>query len=367
MGMGALSVPIQEIHMLQYLLGLNHSPFTLKPNKLLIPVTALYPSDETIDRFNALYEWVRKNVKYKIRRTKSGGISISRLNFKPPMWDIQTTNSCVELTLVLIQGLWRIQMRFGSAPLKETDISGRQAFEKFKEILKKHNINLKDYEISNGEEVKKEIEKTMIYLERRDISNLTWTNVNHIDIHSAWPAGLVALHPEFKESIEELYLKRKTDPLCKAVLNMSIGYFQSISCCQARWAHLSRDAINYNNKVMRDLAARLKAAGRRILCYNTDGIWYQGDIYHGEGEGSGLGQWSNDHINCKWRAKSAGRYEYIEDGEYHPVVRGRTKLDKVKPRELWQWGDVMSEEAQAIEYIFVENIGIRRLEDYDII
>ena len=352
--------------MLQYLLGLNHSSFKLKPNKLLIPVTAWYPTDETIDGFNMIYQWLLKNIKNKIVRTKSGGISISRLNFKPPMWDIQSTNSCVELTIVLIQGCWRIQMRFGSAP-KEGDISGRQAFEKFKEILKKYNINLKDYEINNGKEVKQEIEKTMIYLERRDISGLIWNNVHHIDIHSAWPAGLVATHPEFKDAIKEIYRKRKTNPLYKAVLNMSIGYMQSIDCCGARWAHFSRDAINYNNMIMRDLAKRLKESGRRVLCYNTDGIWYTGEIYHGEGEGTELGQWSNDHINCKWRAKSAGRYEYIENGVYTPVVRGRTNLDKVKPREFWEWGDVMSEDTQIIEYVFIENIGIRRIEENDFI
>ena len=75
---------------------------------------------------------------------------------------------------------------------------------------------------------------------------------------------------------------------------------------------------------MRELAKQLKDSGRMVLAYNTDGIWYCGEIYHGEGEGNGLGQWSNDHTNCTIRFKSAGSYEYIENGKYR--ISGRNKL-----------------------------------------
>ena len=33
-------------------------------------------------------------------------------------------------------------------------------------------------------------------------------------------------------------------------------------------------------------------------------------------------------------------YEYIEEGQYYAVVRGRTELDKKKSRERWSWGDI---------------------------
>ena len=178
--------------MINYLLGLKHSPFSLKPNKVKIPVTALYPSDLTIEEFNKLYEWVRNTYINKIFRTQSGGISVSRLHFKPPMWDISSTQSCVELTLILYEGFWRIQIRFGSSPDEEKKIaSGRQAFLKFKEMAKKYNIDMKNYEIENGPEVKKEIEKSLIKLENKNISGLIWNNVHHIDIHSCycWSCG----------------------------------------------------------------------------------------------------------------------------------------------------------------------------------
>ena len=92
---------------------------------------------------------------------------------------------------------------------------------------------------------------------------------------------------------------------------------QSISGCNARWAHLSRDAIKDNNDRVKKLAETLEKKGRMVLSFNTDGIWYKGPVYHGEGEGDGLGEWHNDHVNCKFRAKSSGSYEFIENKKYY--------------------------------------------------
>jgi hypothetical protein len=117
---------------------------------------------------------------------------------------------------------------------------------------------------------------------------------------------------------------------------------------------------------MRELAEKMKKSGRRILAYNTDGIWYVGDVYHDEGEGKGLGQWENDHINCKIRFKSAGSYEYIENGKYTPVQRGLTKLDSIKPRDEWQWGDIFSDEGKEITYTFVNEIGFIEGDNYEL-
>ena len=38
---------------------------------------------------------------------------------------------------------------------------------------------------------------------------------------------------------------------------------------------------------------------------------------------------------------SDGAYEFIEDGVYHPVLRGTSTLDAVQPdRSKWTWGDI---------------------------
>ena len=156
----------------------------------------------------------------------------------------------------------------------------------------------------------------------------------------------------------KLYTKRKTNDIYKAILNFSIGYMQSLGCCGAKWAHLSKDAITDNNKRITELANKLKKAGNHILSYNTDGIWYIGKIYHGENEGNKLGQWENDHVNCKWRCKSAGSYEFMEGDKYYPVVRGYTTLDSIKNRSEWQWGDIFQKESNPIIFKFEEDKGV---------
>lgn len=333
------------------------SEFDLKPNFKTIPVNALYANHGSIELFNEVYLWAKNNIKRKIKRTPSGGVSYNRNSFKTPMWDVEVGGTWIGLTLLLDEGFWRIQMRFGAEKDGKKQY-GAQSFSAFKKKLKSAGIDLDDYIIENGAEVKQEIEKPLIKLEHRGLQDLVFENVHHIDFHNSYPAGLVNTHPEFKDVITEMYEKRKTNETYKAILNHSIGYMQSIKCCDAKWAHLSRDAINDNNKRIRELAERLKAAGRFILAYNTDGIWYSGDVYHGEGEGKKLGEWENDHINCKWRAKSAGSYEFIENGTYKPVVRGRTLLDRMKPREFWKWGDIYDKNAEPLVFYWTEDKGV---------
>lgn len=121
---------------------------------------------------------------------------------------------------------------------------------------------------------------------------------------------------------------------------------------------MAKDAIADNNKRLFDLSQKISDSGRQVMLWNTDGVWYQGDIYHGEGEGKKLGDWENDHVNCSLRIKSKGAYEYIEDGKYYPVLRGYTKLDKVKPRNEWKWGDIFHTDAVVIEFYWREGIGL---------
>ena len=341
--MGTLfSSSVRSIKMLKKLLELNHSPITTKLNYIKIPCTAYQMNDDGAHTFNEVYRWIKEQGFNQIKRTPSGGISIETRNFKPPMWDLRKTKSLIELTIIIKEGCWRIQFR--TIP-KKTDggqsLYGSTCFKLFKEKCMEYGIDLDKYIIDNGEEVKKEIERPLISLGRPTYRDIVFNNVHHLDFHNSYPAGLVNTHPEFKGPVQWMYDHRKEDNnKYKLVLNATIGYMQSIDCCKARWAHLSRDAINDNNKRVQDIAHKLRSSGRVVIAFNTDGVWYQGEVYHDENEGKNLGQWENDHINCKFRAKSSGSYEFIENGEYHPVVRGQTKLDTIKPREEWAWGDI---------------------------
>ena len=334
---------------------------TMRPNKIKIPIIALDNTKQGAHEFNNYYKEVLAHKAWNtITRTKSGGISFAKKVFLPPMWDIRYTNACIELTIVAAKML-RIQFRqttSTNAEEREQQIYGHQAFIAFKKELASDGIYLDDYIISNGADVKKEIPKYIIKLERQTFCDMTFNNCHHIDFHNSFPAGLVNTHKEFEKTISRLYAKRKEKPINKAILNYSIGYMQSISCCGAKWAHLSKDAITDNNARIEELAEKLKTSGRLVISYNTDGIWYSGEIYHGTGEGKLLGQWENDHINCKFRAKSAGSYEFIENGKYFPVVRGRTNYDLIKPRQEWEWGDIYRKEAAPLQFYWINDVGI---------
>lgn len=338
--------------MIKEMLKYKHALLTRKVNFIKIPVTQIKMDDEGLELFNNIYFYVRdiEDI-HKIVRTPSGGISIKRENLRLPAYDIRKNSYMIELTVLIAEGMWRFQFR-NLLPKDEDGkvISGHKAFNIFKNLCLLEGINLNDYAIDNGAEIKQQIEKPLIKLKRDSSKDRTYENAHHIDFHNSYPAGLCNTHPEFRPIVEPLYLKRKESPINKAILNFTIGYMQSIKGCKARWAHLSKDAIHDNNKRILELTEKLENSDRVILAYNTDGIWYQGDIYHGEGEGKDLGQWENDHINCVIRFKSAGAYEFMENNTYKAVVRGKTRLDREKDRNDWQWGDIYSTQATTIKY-----------------
>lgn len=335
--------------MIKELKQLKHTKSSAKINYLLIPVSVFDITEEGAKAFNKIYFWLKAQNLYKLERTTSGGIK-SGPHRKRPAWDIKVNRICVELTVLLEGCAWRIQFR--TKPPEK--MSGRKAFTAFKRFLLKRGIDLEKYAIENGKEVKETIEKPLIGAKREIFYDYTFEKVNHIDFHSSYSAGLANTHPEFKEVLNELYMKREENEDYKNILNFSIGFMQSLSSCNARWAHLSRDAIKDNNDRVKKLAETLEKKGRIVLTYNTDGIWYKGAVYHGEGEGDGLGEWHNDHVDCKFRARSAGSYEFIEKNIYHAVVRGIANDLKSD----WRWGDIYEKKAEPQLFNFSEEGGI---------
>lgn len=335
-------------------------------NFLQIPVTLFNNDDEGMDQFNRVYNSVLRMAKAeqwkRIVRTKSGGISTSFKNYRPPMYDVKQTGTCVELTVIGEFKAWRFQFR---AKEGTESVSGRQAYKKFKEVCEEHNVDLDQYAIEDGEEVKKTIPKPYIKYGDGDITDMTFYGVHHLDLNSSYMSGIAANNPELAPIIEHIYNNRKNahNKYYKDILTHSYGFFQSQFCYirgnNYALAELSKQAIEYNNEYIDKLTKKLKKSGRDPILYNTDGIWYLGEVYHDEDEGEGLYKWKNDHVNCKFRAKSKGAYEFIEDGQYFPVIRGRTVLDQCKPRSEWQWGDIYGEEAQQVTiYKFYEGVGI---------
>lgn len=317
--------------------------------------------EEDIALYNEIYQKFKHSNLNQIVRTKCGAIAQTRAN-RRGVWDYKEVQVGGTITAIIEGYTFCVTIDMGGDD-DETKMRGRTAFRLFKEKCEEQGINLKDYKIDNGEEVKKTIPSPKISMFNHMIKDDEGlTNCHHIDFHNSYPAGLCNTHPEFRPVIEPLYLTRKTSPQNKAILNLTIGFMQS-DIVRYAYSHLSKDAIIDNNNRIDDLAARIEASGRKILGFNTDGIWYQGEIFHGEGEGMLLGDWSNDHINCIFRSKSNGAYEYIEDGQYHVVLRGRTNYDKVKPRSEWEWGDIYQKGIKVIVYKWDDAIGIVKVEE----
>lgn len=324
-------------------MNLISEPMTLDANYEKIPCNLIAISEEGAATFNEILRNLRGTAGLTtITRTKSGGISTTQKTFRPPMYDVRTLKSCVEITFVGRE-MWRVQFRRPmSKESGDGGISGHASFRKFKEDLKKQGIDIEKWAIYNGKEVKETIPPPIVKCSRETFIDIELSNVHHMDKHSSHMAGVAQFIPQWYPLINHYYKNRK-DPkysaVYKSILTHTWGYLQS-KMVGFRFSHISKAGIEYTNREVMELSDRLTAAGRVPLLYNTDGIWYWGDIYHGVGEGADLGQWENDHVNCKFRMKSAGVYEYIEAGEYHAVVRGHTALDKIKPRETWEWGDI---------------------------
>lgn len=340
------------------------SPPTRKINKMLIPVNNINFSDEGIAEFNAIYCYFDKLEKdglyQRFVETRSGGISVKLENIRGFRWLHKIGKTFHEIIVKHPETarLYRFMIGYAKTNGEQKDITGRTAFIHLKKELEKDNVNLDDYSIENGEEVKKTFPK--IKIKCLGVPGRTYGNCHHIDLNSSFAAGMMEFLPALKPTITRIYEGRKIDPLNKAVLNMSYGFMQS-SLVGYRFAHISKAGVDRNNKVLDELSLKLNQNGYRILGYNTDGIWYQSvenpEPYHDEGEGSLIGQWKNDHTHCTLRYKSDGCYEFIEDNKYYPVFRGTSSYEKIKPKEEWVWGDIFN--GATINYVFVNGEGFK--------
>lgn len=338
------------------------APILRHPNALLIPVTVIERDMRGAHLFNQIYQACRDSGYKTIPRTPSGAISQARGLFRPPMWDARRLNNhCIEITVIDVDGMWRVQFRNDIIQHEKSEkYYGRKAFKLFKDKCLEFGVSMDKLAISPEEakKAKSEIPSPPTHLSRESFAHKTFTNVHHIDFRSSYPTGLINTHPEFRPVVEYIYTHRFEDnDKWKLVLNASIGMMQS-PITEFKWAHLARDAIMDNNRRIKEMAQELTENGNVILLYNTDGIWYMGDIYHNNSEGDGLGSWHTDHKNCTFRAKSNGAYEFIEDGRYHVRLRGRTTLDTIKPRTEWKWGDIYHEDAIIHDFTWTEGIGI---------
>lgn len=342
------------------MIDIRIGPPTREPNYYKIPVTLVPADDESAGLINGLVDEYQQRAADGLKiitRTPSGGISFKGGRLLPA-WDIRANRGMIELTAVLPEGCFRIQFSNGvdsDVLVRAGEIRGHQAFNVFKKVCDKFGVDLESYRREDGVLFKQRIEPAEIGFctKVHDITGITFEHCHHIDRNSSYQAGLIQEFPEFEPVVRYLYDNRqRNDGYYKKVLNMTQGFFQSkFSPVYYQFSHLSEAMIRLNNQWVRDMCQKLVDSGRTPLLKNTDGVWYTGDIYHDENEGSDLGQWKTDHVNCIWRAKSKGCYEFIENGVYTPVARGVPRLKS----QFFKWGDIFDDTKCHVTYYTLEN------------
>lgn len=338
---------------------LKWSVRTISPNVKYAPCNVFRISEEGMNQFNEMLQWCEDKIgkERRIEWTPSGGM---KKNGICDRYGIRRTSSSVELVIYYHCKLTRCQFR--NAPKSKDGkkvIYGSQAFQRFRSIMEDFGVDIEDYAVSpeEGKKIKETIPKVRIEMipTIHGVEILSG-DVHHMDLNSSYLSGMAVFEPEWKPALDWMYEHRKDNDTMKNVMVETTGYMQSVKvkASSARWAHFSKAGIEWNNMMIDMYAKKLIKNGDKILGFNTDGIWYKGPLFHDELEGEGLGKWKNDHTYCKaFRAKSNGAYEFIDsDGKYYPVLRGCTKLDMIKDRDDWEWGDIFRTEI--IEFIWNE-------------
>ena len=336
-------------------------------NKLKFPRLSLKPSENSELIFNNLIEVLDKHhcKRNGLQRTKSGGIKV----FSNFGYDVDVKKNEVELIFMdfIGENVYGFRVSFGiMGVVNEEGITGRGSYFKMKEEFSKDGIDLNDYAIDNGEQVKTTINSPLIEKGMFAEFDQVYNHVYHIDLHSAYPSCLCHDYPEFTKTCARIYNNRKINEQLKLQMDAAMGYFQSEYCVinhnHYALANLAKAGVNWCRKTIEQLAKQLENQGKTILLYNTDGIWFidrQGN-FHAKLIGDGLGKAGIDHKDCTFRMKSKGCYEFIENGVYEAKARGvpKSKTDN------WKWGDIYSEQAKVTGYKF--NKETFRIEHRDI-
>lgn len=354
------------------------APPTMHPNRMLIPVNNFGFNDAGVKQFNEIYRYcleaeaAGKMTPFKL--TSSGGFDYKIGNLRGAKWQLVTSRTMIEIAIRNFDArYYRFQIGYRKDEKKKLKmISGRKAFTIYCRQLKNDGVNITDYAISpeEGLRVKALIPKPLICLVKA-VPERTYHNAFHIDINSAYSAGIIEQFPEFERTVRFMYNSRKKHPIYKDVLNMATGFFQS-NIINYKYSHICKAGHDYTHREIGRLSDALTKEGFRILSYNTDGIWCQsldGTVYHDDHEGDDIGQWKRDRTDCKIRFKSEGCYEYegleLNSGKweytYCPILRGVSSLERIKPRSEWIWGDIFKGAEE--KYVFIEGEGIKLDED----
>ena len=343
-------------------LGVAHNDFYYEHRDYFcFPKTWVKPDSKGVELYNNVIKLFHENGLKEIEKerffNKSGGVS----TLGGQGYGVKRSRTGYELVLKWMGVCARVILDQCSDKRKKgEEVGGYNGYLSLYSAFKKDGIDLKVYQVQNGLEIKQQIKDPVILATDACKKGETFYHVHHLDLNSAYAAGLAKTHPELAPTLIRMYNNRKKNPRIKSVFTNAIGFMQSPYCnfqgyeyCQAE---LSKCAINWTHDKMLELSAKLIKKGYSPLLFNTDGVWYtkikdgkeiESEPYTDDEIGDELGQYKNDHVDCQFRIKSKGAYEYIEKGIYKAVVRGQSK----ELVETFKWGDIFNKQATIVKQI----------------
>lgn len=338
-------------------------------NKLSFPITRF--NWEDYQKFNEVYLWAKENC-IKGRLTKSGGIAGGPYNRGHNFYGIiYKEYKSIELIICHGQyGCYRFIMG-NKRNQSNIEMPGSKALRTVYKLAK--DFGVLDVFINNaaktkeeGFAIKKEIESPKIEVLSESFKGREFDHVYHIDLNSSYFSRICESikWAKLRPLGNYLYEHRKeNNGLYKAVMTNSIGCMQSEFCEDVtgqKWrapyqlAIFAKEAVNGTNRKINALVKHLMLCQYEPLLINTDGIWYIDKLnknrkYTNNGESMDFGGWKHDHKDVKLYIKSAGAYQYLEDGKVKTVMRGTCKLDFIKPdRDTWGWKEIKDQ----VPYIY---------------
>ena len=343
----------------------KHKEYQLKPNKNKLPINNF--SFDQLKEFNDIYQYARANF-MKVKPTRSRGICNKISERLHERYFMSVGNQRFELVIICLEGCYRFILQ--NPKQKGNEVSGRKAAAQIYKWADEFGIDFSVFASNSGIEEKKQIESPHIKVMRDIYLNKSYMHVYHMDFKSSYASRICEAYPQLRPMYEVIYKMRKEDnDFYKHVLTNSIGCWQSEYCLDYetrrksnpyQFAKLSRIAINGTRAKIEDKLYSLKLRGFVPLLTNTDGIWYYSNHgpYHDKDEGTELGQWENDHLDCKFLMTGPGSYQYVENGKCHTVLRGLCDLDATEPdREKWNFGDILKI-GSMLTYKFDEERGV---------
>lgn len=355
----------------------KHSKYDLfhLMNKELFPQTTF--SWQEYEKFNEVYQWAKTNCILG-RKTKSGGIAGGCYNRYHSFYFYNQSKASIELIIAhRQQGCYKFVI---STARNEDNkaMPGKKALKTVLKLAEEFNCLdvFKEYAQTSeqGLQTKSEIESPIITVYSEIYKGREFEHCYHIDANSSYFSRICEKYPKLLPLGQYLYSHRKDENgKYKAVMTNSVGFMQSKYCFDInnkyyntavpyQLSEFAKTAVNGTNNFIRYYLQQLELNGFEPLLVNTDGIWYRSKdrtnrCFHDDREGYSLGQWKHDHSDVKLYIKSAGAYQYIEDGKCKTVFRGICSLDYIKPdRDTWTWKEISN--YQFTTFSFREDIGV---------